>query len=100
MPTIEGVLEKARKTTGWLNDLKIVVDGKTFYRRLWKSDRGREIRGFIGKAIQNKGKNVCVEYERRRLISTDIFIEKICLGNLSVPIEYNEIISIDYDIEQ
>ena len=100
MPEIEGILQRARKTTGWLSDLKIVVDEKEFYKRMWPNDKSREIRAFIGTVKQHVGEKVKITYEERVKISTDTFVEKILMGNLSVPKKYNEIISIKYLDEQ
>lgn len=96
MPQIEGTLKRARKTKGWLSDLVINVEGQVFYKRLWETDNRRAIRGYIGETMLHVGETVRVTYERRKLISTDIVIEKFFLGNISVPQEYNEIISLEY----
>ena len=76
---------------GWANCFKIVIDGNDFYRR---HGGRRENGNLYVVAERTLGKIVSVEYEARRLSSSDRLLDFITWANDIIPSEYREVKSI------
>lgn len=90
MQTINGKLEKAKRLFGILGDLKLVIDGKSYYGRT-RIDRGEDYK--LKTLRRNIGQSVELEFEERTT-GYDRITDRLLLISWGIPEKYREILKI------